>query len=209
LEILAVLCIAVIPDVWSAVYVLLWQPREQPSFALQYVSLALRALFVSIPVMFVMHRSHTPARAFGIVRVSARDVAVGASIAVLLLGLSRWLYFQLDIRSASQDPFAVPEGVPQYCLLVAALALNAFAEELVVRGYLITRLEMATASLPMALLLSSALFAAYHVYHGPATIQVFLAGMLLGIAFLVWRRLWPVVIAHFLWDVYVVYTHLR
>src|SRR5206468_12251270 len=129
---------------------------------------------------------------------------LGAAAMILFLqfGLSRWVHALSDHGSGPPHVYA-PEGVGQYCLFVDADAANAFAEELVMRGYLITRLEGATGSSLMALLVSSVLFAGYHVYQGwGATASIFLGGMVYGIAFLVSRRLWPVVIAHFLWNVH-------
>jgi membrane protease YdiL (CAAX protease family) len=199
-EVLAVLCVAVLPDVWNAVY-WLRSPALQPPSVLTYSSLGLRALFVTIPVMFVMSLANVPARRFGIVRVSAGDLAVGATIYVVQFVLWRRLSLFFDHGSGFHDAFGLPQGVAQYSLFVAATALSAFAEELVMRGYLITRLEVAAGSWPMALLLSSALFAAYHVYQGwDGTARVFFDGILYGSAFLVTRRLWPLVIAHFLWN---------
>jgi membrane protease YdiL (CAAX protease family) len=83
-----------------------------------------------------------------------------------------------------------------------ACGANGFAEELVMRGYLIVRLQRLFGSLTRAVILTSILFAAYHIYQGPrATVDVMLDGLIYGVAFCFLRRVWPVALAHALTNV--------
>jgi len=74
---------------------------------------------------------------------------------------------------------------------------SAAAEEVVLRGYLLTRLARWTASGPMAVVITAAVFASYHVYQGiEALIPVFTSGLLFGAAALWLWNLWPLIVAH-------------
>ena len=54
----------------------------------------------------------------------------------------------------------------------------------------------------VALLLSTALFASYHAYQGPAgALSAATLGLVYGAVFCVSRRLWPIALAHALQDV--------
>ncbi len=70
------------------------------------------------------------------------------------------------------------------------------------RGYLLTRLEHLLRSTWLAILVTTVLFASYHVYQGPVgLIGAAVVGLVYGAAYRVQRRLWPVCIAHAIADV--------
>jgi membrane protease YdiL (CAAX protease family) len=69
-------------------------------------------------------------------------------------------------------------------------------EELFYRSYLMPRLADWFGSDRKALLVSAALFASMHVYPVPGSLSVFAGGLLMGAAFLQWRSLPTLVIAH-------------
>ena len=70
------------------------------------------------------------------------------------------------------------------------------------RAYLVPRLRELGLSWVSALLISSALFASYHLYQGAAsTAHVFLNGLVLGGVFLLAPRVWPLTLAHTLRNV--------
>jgi uncharacterized protein len=85
-------------------------------------------------------------------------------------------------------------------LLCVAFA-NGWAEEIIVVGFLLTRLRQLDVSPGKALLLSSLLRGVYHLYQGfGAGLGNFAMGLVFGYA---WRRsgrLWPLIIAHGLID---------
>jgi membrane protease YdiL (CAAX protease family) len=87
-------------------------------------------------------------------------------------------------------------------LILGALAVSvSVSEELVARGYLIPRLEQSLRSTPAAVLASAILFAFFHWYQGIFIIcHAFFAGVVYGTAFAWTRRLWPVIIAHAVYD---------
>lgn len=86
-------------------------------------------------------------------------------------------------------------------LLLSALEA-ALIEEVIVLGYLVTRLRQLSWSPVASVAGSSLLRASYHLYQGWGGFLGNLAmGLLFSVLFLRWRRTWPFVIAHFLLDV--------
>ncbi|WP_167668541.1 CPBP family intramembrane glutamic endopeptidase [Saccharomonospora xinjiangensis] len=89
---------------------------------------------------------------------------------------------------------------------------NSFAEEVLVVGYLLTRLRQLGLSENASLLVSSVLRGSYHLYQG---LGGFVGNVVMGVVFgRVWQRtgrLWPLVAAHLLLDVvaFVGYAALR
>ena len=83
-----------------------------------------------------------------------------------------------------------------------------FAEELVCRAYLITRLEVLLRSRLWAVLLSAGAFASYHAYQGVnGTTFAFLFGVSFGAIYLFLRRVWPLALGHAMYDVLLELSH--
>ena len=102
------------------------------------------------------------------------------------------------------SPVPIDKGV---LIFADCLAIGLY-EELACRGYLIPRIETLFGSTWKSILFSSILFALLHISKGiTGVVTSGLLGVIWGIAFCATRRIWPVVIAHALWD-YVVATHL-
>ena len=84
------------------------------------------------------------------------------------------------------------------------MALIAFGEELVFRGYILGNLMEWVPNKWIALGISSALFAAYHAItpgiHTLAFVNLFLAGMLLGINYIYTKNLWFSFCLHLGWN---------
>lgn len=90
--------------------------------------------------------------------------------------------------------------------LVSVFLVSSLGEEVIYRGFLITRLEElgggGKTARRLAVIGSSVLFGLVHFSWGPAgMVQTALMGLALGVAFLVVRRnLWILVLAHFYMD---------
>lgn len=84
------------------------------------------------------------------------------------------------------------------------MALIAFSEELVFRGYVLDNLMQSFPNKWVALIISAALFAAFH-FTSPeiyplAFVNLFLAGLLLGVNYLYTRNLWFSFFFHLSWN---------
>ncbi len=137
-------------------------------------------------------------------------IALAASIGIpgLVLYFSAWqLGFNLAVQPSTLDvswwrPFA---------LTLSAFG-NSFAEEVLVVGYLLTRLRQLGLSENASLLVSSLIRGSYHLYQG---LGAFVGNIVMGLVYgRFWQRtdrLWPLIVAHMLLDVvaFVGYAALR
>lgn len=88
-------------------------------------------------------------------------------------------------------------------VLVLAAFGNGAAEEILVVGYLLVRLRQLGVPPAVALAATALLRGSYHLYQG---FGGGLGNLAMGVVFALWwmrtRRLWPLVLAHFLLDVF-------
>jgi len=89
-------------------------------------------------------------------------------------------------------------GKPSLAEILAVALTAAVAEEIVFRGFLLTRLRIVFGNWPTAIIISAAVFAVPHIWQGWwAVVQIFPIGLILGVAFVLRRSLVPVMLAHF------------
>jgi membrane protease YdiL (CAAX protease family) len=195
-EVLAVLAVGVVPDqVASAIF---WTHPRQLPYTLNALGLVVISCCVSYVVLYLIRRSGEPWAAFGIVRPGSCDVAFAA----LLLVMDYYVCMRLGpapppTAFPPEHSFPLPKGVGQHILMVVKHAANGFAEELVMRAYLITRLERLLNSRVAAVVITSALWASYHLHYSPqAVISIALLGVWFGGMYLILRRVWPFALAH-------------
>jgi membrane protease YdiL (CAAX protease family) len=172
-----------------------------------------------MPVLLVLVLlSRDPATAgFGIGlrrRPSRRDLLQGVAFTALIgiPGLVLvWGAHQLGV-SANLAVVDVPDTWYRVPLLLLQAAQNAALEEVVVVGYLLTRLRQAGWSNVRALGASAVLRGSYHLYQG---LGGFVGNFVMGLIFAWWfqrtRRVLPLIVAHFLLDTFafVGYLYLR
>jgi membrane protease YdiL (CAAX protease family) len=158
-------------------------------------------------VWYIVRQASVPLRSIGLVRPRRSDAVIGGVLFFLAFGawvaMSSWIHVESPDAGSAWP--AAPRDVIGICSTVIVVLVGVFAEELICRGYLIARIEAATASLPLAIVLSAALFASYHLYQGfRSTVSVFVTGCLYGLGFAMTRRLWPGVAAHAAWNLWVI-----
>ena len=187
-----------------------------------YLDLTLQLLgigFDVVPALFAVHLlQRDPGHVREILGLDATrpafDLGFGATLAALIgipgLGLV-YAATKLGIN-AKIVPAALPEVWWALPVLVLAAAQNAVLEEVVVVGYLLTRLrEMGWGRWP-ALAASAVLRGSYHLYQGfGGFIGNAIMGLIFGYFFQRTKRVLPLVIAHTLLDVvsFVGYALLR
>ena len=165
-------------------------------------------VFGLAPVFLVMHlvrRSGEELAGIGLEPDRPKvDVAKGLALFALvgLVGLGIYLAaVELGVNR-----FVVPAPPLGHWWTVPVLLLTALeaalVEEVIVLGYLVTRLRQLSWSPIGTVAGSSLLRGSYHLYQGWGGFLGNLAmGVLFAVLFLRWRRTWPFVIAHFLLDV--------
>jgi membrane protease YdiL (CAAX protease family) len=134
----------------------------------------------------------------------ARDAATGAVLFAIVAAAGIGLY--LASVALGVNRFVVPVPPLGHWWTVPVLFLNAalaaLLEEVIVVGYLITRLQQLRLSDAAAIGTSSLLRGSYHLYQGWGGFAGNLAlGLFFGLFFVRTRRTWPLVVAHFLLDV--------
>ncbi|MDN6553202.1 MAG: CPBP family intramembrane metalloprotease [Corynebacterium flavescens] len=132
-----------------------------------------------------------------------RDGVLGVGLAAVIgiPGLAFYLaalHFGLSKEVVPTDFDNASVEVP--VLLIKSFA-NAFAEEVVVVFWLITRLRQRKWTLPAALAASSILRGSYHLYQGiSAGVGNIVMGVIYAYFFHKTGRVWPLIIGHFLID---------
>jgi membrane protease YdiL (CAAX protease family) len=170
------------------------------------LSLIIASLRSAMPVLVIIALSGDPWRLFGIVRPRLIADALGG-FAIWFIAIMAY-YFVMSLLPRSilagfaAAPRARPDGIAGILLLLVAEGANGFAEELVMRAYLITRLQRLLASTWAAVIVTTALFASYHIYLGAAgVISAATLGLVYAIMFCWFRRLWPLCVAHAVHDI--------
>jgi membrane protease YdiL (CAAX protease family) len=206
-----VVVLAVLPPLYDAVAsLILWDGSKHPFLDSQSY-LTVWAMQTAVPVLYLTWRSGESWAKFGLSRPRIAKDGL-AWLLIFLADVTAWsaawfIIAQLlgdatveALQNMSRNVFTAPAGV-EYVLLPFSSSANGFAEELIMRGYLIPRFERLLGSSTKAVLVSMVLFASYHMYQGPAAvISIAVAGLVYGIAFCWLRRLWPIALAHATWN---------
>ena len=127
------------------------------------------------------------------------DLLGGIGLAALIgiPGLGLYVVARTLGLSASVVPSELSETWWRVPILVLIAFANGWAEEIVVVGYLLTRLDQLGVSRTASLACSSVLRGAYHLYQG---FSAGLGNMVMGAVFgYLWQRtgrLWPLIVAH-------------
>ena len=109
-------------------------------------------------------------------------------------------------------PSTLDDAWWEIIVLLTWSAANAFSEEIVVVMWLLTRLQQLRIPPWVALLLSAVLRGSYHLYQGwSAGLGNIIMGLIFGTYYLKTRRVWPLILGHFLIDAvaFVGYSLLR
>ncbi len=204
-EVFAVLCLAYLPALYSALcLVSLDRPVQEYSPFHEALYRAILALRIAMPLFAIIVLAKDRWSLFGIVRPRwAIDLIVAGVIWFCCRAFRHFaismmpLYILRLPHPHSSAQHLAPQGMLGYFLLFVACAASGFEQELIYRGYLIPRFERLLPSTWLAVLVAALLFGSYHLYQGvAATIIVTGTGVIYGIAFCLTRRLWPLCVAH-------------
>lgn len=184
-------------------------PREWVDFANQFLGNALALAPVALVLYLLWHPGRSGFRAVGLTLrgpgVSpGRDL--GRALALLaLIGVPGIALYAAG-RALGATVAVVPAPSEHYWwtipMLLFAAARAALEEEVIVIGYLFTRLRELGYGVWTIILGAALLRGTYHLYQG---FGPFIGNVIMGIAFgwcyTRWGRVMPLVIAHFLMDV--------
>jgi membrane protease YdiL (CAAX protease family) len=170
------------------------------------VSIAIELFLSWSPILvigYLLARNREGWPGIGLTRLRPGDIGMGAVLWVasfVVVLVLAWLFQYFGQREVD----FLPEDLPLWFRALQAVLIAVTAgvtEEIVVRGYAQTRLEQLRASAAVILLVPTALWAVLHVYQGlGAALTIFGLGLMYAWYFQRTRRLWPLILAHVLFD---------
>jgi membrane protease YdiL (CAAX protease family) len=196
---------SVLAGLISAFFMLTGSAKSAPTGNLA-MNAAMLALFISsvigiaLTVIFRRYIDRRSVKSMGFQWQSFQpDALTGLCLGIALLGLGTLMLLAMHNLEWTDVHFK-PADVFIGLVLMALIALT---EEMVFRGYILNNL-MESMNKWMALGVSAALFTMAHGTNPGITfiaaINLFLAGLLLGINFIYTRNLWFAVCFHFSWN---------
>ena len=165
------------------------------------ITLSLAPVFL---VFYLLARSGERPSSIGVdAREPGRDLARGTALAAVIGGTGLGLY--LIAYHAGVELNVVAESLPDIWwripVLLLSAAQNAISEEVIMIGYLLSRLDRLGMRPSRAIVLSAVIRGSYHLYQGVGAFFGFaVMGLIFGFFFRRWGRVMPMIIAHFLID---------
>jgi membrane protease YdiL (CAAX protease family) len=154
--------------------------------------------------LYLLARAGDGLAAIGLDRTQPlRDFRRGAALAAFI-GFSGLGLYLIAYKSGIAVN-VVAEGLPavwwRFPVLILSALQNGLLEEVLVTGYLLTRLRKLGVNPVAAVAISATLRGSYHLYQGfGGFIGNAVMGVIFGVLFLRWRRVTPMIIAHSLID---------
>jgi membrane protease YdiL (CAAX protease family) len=155
--------------------------------------------------VYLLWRGGDGPQRIGLTRIRWRqDILGGVGLAMLIgiPGLALYQIARIIGLNASVEPAELNDTWWRIPVLLLLAFGNGWAEEVIVVGFLMTRLRQLKVNPWTALIVSSLLRGAYHLYQG---FGAGLGNIAMGLVFgYVWQRtgrLWPLIVAHTLIDV--------
>ena len=160
-----------------------------------------------VPALLAVHligRTGDATTTFGFAPRRPRfDLSVGAGLALLIgvPGLGIYLAARALDLNTTVDASGLPNVWWRIPVLLLSAAQNATLEEIVVVGYLVTRLRQIGWQLPAVIAASALLRGSYHLYQGfGGFVGNALMGVIFALFFIRYRRVLPLIVAHTLID---------
>jgi membrane protease YdiL (CAAX protease family) len=170
-------------------------------------SIGYLSVAAAVPItLLVLRRSGIDRASLGLRRPQIGSDIFGA------LGLAILAYIAVDflaiivrgLGSLSSTPTNTPQigHVPAYYIVEALImsATTAVAEEVIMNGYLVTRLRQLNLSTGVIIVIATLMRTAYHAYYGVGMVLTIPFNLAMTIDYVMHRRLSRVVGAHFLYD---------
>lgn len=186
-----------------------WLPAHYQRWFAVFGSVGTEAVVLAALLWILRQSGRSPASIGWRSDRLAVDVALGLYLTLVVFVVLFLAIFLISLllpdllgrigRAQSQIEAIFPPMHPGLLILLSAWV--ACFEEMLFRGFLLTRLRGLLGSWPAAILIGSVLFALPHLYQGVIAVCVILAlGIVLGSTFVIRRSLAPVIVTHFLFD---------
>ena len=213
-DVAAVICLAVLPDLWRSIFaVTRGVTGAGYTFGYMHGGLLTRSVQVAVPILLIMLLRKVSWQRYGFRAIRPGCDVIAAAGLVLASYASFILAYGIVIQFGPIEEsggarvqtmignMSPTTWVAMLVMIGSGLA-NGFAEELALRSYLISRLVELMGSKLLAVVFTSVLFGAYHIYQGMlGAVGAFAIGIVLGTYFVRKRRFWPVAAAHAAMDI--------
>src|SRR3984893_18504662 len=177
------------------------RPRLSPFLQVTNITLSLAPVLL---VLYLLARSGERPSSIGLdTSQPGKDMAWGALLAAVIGGAGLALY--LIAFHAGIELNVVAENLPdvwwRFPVLVLSAAQNGIVEEVIVVGYLLSRLDMLGVKPGRAIAISAVIRGSYHLYQGAgAFVGNAAMGVILRLFYRRYGRVTPLIIAHTLID---------
>jgi len=203
IEIVAVILLIVGRAIANNLAVIFWlgNPPLRPFWYFQFTEF-LRGVYLIGFVFFVVALKKESWTELGLIPPRwIKDL--GIALSLIFATMLFWIPFALLIEKLGlyvfQEPslpFVNPSTTVESLWICITAVVVGFAEELLIRGYLLSRLLRLSGPL-MSVIYSASVFAAWHISQGRfAVVHMFIWGLVYGWAFTKTRRLFPLALAH-------------
>jgi uncharacterized protein len=207
---LEILVIALVVVTWLfEVLMPHWEEGTAEAYGIAMLMLITSSIRGVVFVGYIIVRSGWPRTMYGVTRFEFRDFSHGVALALvqyipyyMIVGPVAALLMESfpHVRGIIiEGVFSAPpsNSLVLWSLIFLAMLANSFAEEVAFRALLIPIFERLFNSAVVAVILSTLLFASYHLYQGfYAVWAAFLTGAIFGWYFVTHKRLWPLIVAH-------------
>jgi len=175
-----------------------WHAARLGQYAVGTVALCI----VAALVLLAVRREPLPGMRVWFGRLRLVDLGIAA----LLLAVATAVLWGFGHVAHGPRAWHIPRTGPEVAGWVVLCIAVGVCEEIIYRGYCLSRLTLAFGSATLAWLVQAALYGLLHFGFGPTWIAfTTVAGLFFGLIAL-WRKsLWPVVIVHVLVDVLAVF----
>lgn len=175
--------------------------RHTGEYHLLYMGLQAGAIFLAILLLHCLI-DRRPFRELGMSASGTwgkyLQIGIGWTFALFVIG------FGICWLSGSVSVASVQWNWKDLSLSLLVFFIGAFNEEVLIRGYLLTRLCRTRMNVWVSLIISSAVFSALHLANSGispvALVELFLSGIIFGCMYLFTKNLWFPVIAHCAWN---------
>lgn len=208
IEIVAVILLTIGRSVGNQIASMIWLGSIPPRpFGYFHFSECLRGLYIIGLVLLVVSVKREPWLELGLSAPQwGKDLVLGVSImfATALLRIPFVILFMTPGSvhlDAMPTPFQSPSTTAEFLWIFPSAITIGFAEELLTRGYLISRLLRLVGPWK-SVILSSLVFSVGHSLNDLLAVTVaFILGLVYGFTFVKTRRLCPLVFGHSLGDI--------
>ena len=175
--------------------------RPWLDLSLQLVSIA-SGLAPVVLVLYLLARNGERPASIGVdLSEPGRDMLRGTALAAVIGGSGLGLYYLAFKAGIALDIVAahLPDVWWRFPVLLLSALQDGLLEEILVVGYLLSRLKLLGVSDVGAIAIAAVFRGSYHLYQGfGAFIGNAIMGIIFSVLFLRWRRSNPMIIAHFL-----------